>query len=100
MGLVFSLRNSTLSLILSLGYLWLPANQSAIYKGSRKVDLGTTIIKFNELLERVLNLGSPDLMESALTYSKLRSDVLGKLLAGSEPSRHSSLRPKSLLPLI
>ena len=39
----------------------------AIYKCSWEVEPGTTRIKFNEWLERVLNPGSPDLKASALT---------------------------------
>ena len=46
---------------------WLEANQLAIYKCGWEVEPGTTRIKFNEWLERVLNQGSSDLKASALT---------------------------------
>ena len=39
----------------------------AFYKCSWEVEPGTTRIKFNEWLDRVLNPGSPDLKASALT---------------------------------
>ena len=46
---------------------WPETNQLATYKCSWEVEPGTTRIKFNEWLERVLNLGSPDLKASAPT---------------------------------
>ena len=46
---------------------WPVVNQLAIYKCSWEVEPGTTRIKFNQWLERVLNPGSPDLKASALT---------------------------------
>ena len=46
---------------------WPEANLLAIYKITWEVEPGTTRIKFTEWSERVLNPGSPDLEESALT---------------------------------
>ena len=48
-------------------------NQLAIYKCSWEVEPGTTRIKFNELSERVLNPGSPDLKTSTLTTASCLS---------------------------